>query len=105
MIAISASVAANRSNPYIATGVLIADLMIAFTVTDTSSKSDPLIITGIVGGFPRYVAMSFVVKGRSDIKNNISRVRRYEWGVSCFIRLVTDECDIQALPINAKLMR
>jgi hypothetical protein len=49
--------------------------------------------------------MSFVVKGRSDTKNSISRVRWYEWGVSFFIRQVIEECDIQTLPINAKLMR
>jgi hypothetical protein len=79
--------------------------MIAFTVTDTSIRPDPLIVTGIVGGFPRYEAMSFVVKGRSDTKNSISNVRRYEWGVSSFIRWVIEECDIQVLPINAKLMR
>ena len=81
--------------------MLIADLMIAFKVSRAASGSNP----GTVRGAPRCVAMSFVVKGRSDTKNSISRVRWYEWGVSFFIRQVIEECDIQTLPINAKLMR
>ena len=63
-----------------------------------------LLFAGIGGGFPRNVAMTFVVNGTSDTKNSISNVRRYEWGVSRFIRWVKEECVIQALPINAKLM-
>jgi hypothetical protein len=79
--------------------------MIAFTVTEKSRRSNPLIVNRFVGAFPRCRAISFVVKGSSDTKNSISRVRRYDWEVSRFIRWVTEECVIQALPINAKLMR
>jgi hypothetical protein len=62
-------------------------------------------VTATITACPRAVAMSFVVKGRSDTRKSMSNVRRYEWVVSRFMRWVREECVIQALPMKAQLMR